>query len=130
MKKNILKISSMKIFGLLSSLLSLAIVAFPAKAVNIGLEYGENIGLGNNNPIEMTTNIINLVLGLLGLIAVIIILIGGFKWMTAGGNEDKVGESKKMITQGLIGLVIILAAWGIASWVISIIADTTGTSVV
>ncbi len=124
-----LKISSTKAYGILFALLSMAIVALPAKAINIGLDYGNNIGLGNNDPITMTTNVINLVLGLLGLIAVVIILIGGFKWMTAGGNEDRVGEAKKMITQGLIGLVIILAAWGIASWVIGIIAEQTGTTV-
>ncbi len=100
-----------------------------AQDLDIGIGYGDNIGLGNRNPIEITTSLINLVLGLLGLIAVIIILIGGFKWMTAGGNEDKVGEAKKMITQGLIGLVIVLAAWGIARWVIQIIVEQTGTSV-
>lgn len=129
MKKAILKLSSAKAFGFLFTLLAMAIAAMPVKAINIGLDYGNNIGLGNNDPITMTTNVINLVLGLLGLIAVIIILIGGFKWMTAGGNEDKVSEAKKMITQGLIGLVIILAAWGIASWVIGIIAEQTGTQV-
>lgn len=68
---------------------------------------------------DTAVNIVNLVLGFLGLIAVVIILIGGFKWMTAGGNEEKVGEAKKLLIAGLIGLVIILLAWGIATWVIS-----------
>ncbi len=68
---------------------------------------------------QTAVNIINLVLGFLGLIAVVIILIGGFKWMTAGGNEEKVGEAKKLLIAGLIGLVIILLAWGIATWVLS-----------
>ena len=82
-------------------------------------------GYDNNTPDLKATavNIVNLVLGFLGLIAVVIILIGGFKWMTAGGNEEKVGEAKKLLIAGLIGLVIILLAWGIATWVISTLQD-------
>ena len=58
-------------------------------------------------------------LSLLGIIAVVIILAGGFKWMTAGGNEDKVGEARKMIFSGIIGLAIILSAWAIALFVLN-----------
>ncbi|PIQ78126.1 MAG: hypothetical protein COV79_05500, partial [Parcubacteria group bacterium CG11_big_fil_rev_8_21_14_0_20_41_14] len=61
----------------------------------------------------------------LGIVAVIIILAGGFKWMTAGGNEDKVSESRQMIIQGVIGLVVIFAAWAIASFVISSLQSAT-----
>ena len=102
----------------LMSVFAFLVLTAPVHAIELGLNYGSVTGLGNNDPITITTQIIKLVLGLLGLIAVIIILIGGFKWMTAAGNEDKVGEAKKTITQGIIGLVIVLAAWGIASWVI------------
>jgi hypothetical protein len=64
-------------------------------------------------------NVIQYILGFLGLIAVIIILYGGFLWMTAAGNEEKVGKAKQTITAGLIGLIIILSAWAIAAFVIS-----------
>lgn len=79
----------------------------------------------NIEPKEAAVNIINLVLSFLGLIAVVIILIGGFKWMTAGGNEEKVGEAKKLLIAGLIGLVIILLAWGIATWVVGTVVNVT-----
>jgi hypothetical protein len=46
----------------------------------------------------------------LGVIAVILVLWGGFKWMTAAGNEDGITEAKKLMGAGVIGLVIILAA--------------------
>ena len=62
---------------------------------------------------------INIILGFLGIVAVVIILLGGFKWMTAGGNEDKVGEARKLITAGIIGLIIILASFAIASFVLT-----------
>ena len=91
-----------------------------------GLDSNFNIGVGQDTDLKATiVSIINIILGFLGIIAVIIILAGGFKWMTAAGNEDKVGEARKMITQGVIGLVIIFAAWGIASFVINQLYSAT-----
>jgi len=83
------------------------------------------IDLGNKNLIDSIVGIINVVLGLLGIIAVVIILIAGFRWMTAGGNEDKVAEARKMIVAGIIGLAIILSAWAISRFVIVQLARAT-----
>ncbi|MFA7601214.1 MAG: hypothetical protein WCY43_03240, partial [Patescibacteria group bacterium] len=62
---------------------------------------------------------------LLGIVAVVIVLLGGFKWMTAAGNEDKIGEAKKLLGAGVVGLVIILAAWGITTFVLNTLMDAT-----
>lgn len=95
---------------------------------NFGLESDfQNVGVQSTRNLKDTiAQIINIILGFLGVIAVIIILAGGFKWMTAGGNEDKVAESRKMIVQGVIGLVVIFAAWAIASFVINQLRDVQG----
>jgi hypothetical protein len=85
-----------------------------------------NIVLGHKDPRTMVTQIINVCLTLLGIVAVVIVLLGGFKWMTAGGNEDKVGEAKKILGAGIIGLVIVLAAWGIATFVLNVMMEATG----
>ena len=85
-------------------------------------------GLGNEDPRAMAGAVVNIVLGFLGVIAVLIILLGGFKWMTAAGNEDKVSEAKKLIGAGVIGLVIILMAFGIAQFVISALYNATGAT--
>jgi len=85
-------------------------------------------GLGNTDPREMAGSVINIVLGFLGVIAVLIILLGGFKWMTAGGNEDGIGEAKQMISAGVVGLVVILAAFGIAQFVINALYNATGAT--
>jgi len=83
-------------------------------------------GLGERDPRDIAASVIRVILGFLGIIAVVIILLGGFKWMTAGGNEDKVGEAKKLIIAGIIGLVIIVAAFAIATFVLnSLITATT-----
>ena len=94
-------------------------------AENFGLDSDfSKLGIKSERDVKDTiAQIINIILGFLGIIAVIIILAGGFKWMTAGGNEEKVAESRKMIVQGLIGLIIIFAAWAIASFVIGQLRD-------
>ncbi len=92
--------------------------------------YEDNVqvatGLGNTDPRTMASQVISIILGFLGIIAVLLILLGGFKWMTAAGNEDGVAEAKKIIGAGVIGLIIILAAYGIAQFVIDALYSATG----
>jgi hypothetical protein len=110
------------VFGVIS-LLVLPIFVAPVLAQDtFGLGYvdnGLNGALGNDDPRTVVAKIINFALGFLGVIAVAIILFGGFKWMTSAGNEDKVGEAKQMLGAGVIGLIIILAAWAVANFIIS-----------
>ncbi len=126
------KISKHLISLAIVSLLVIPVFVLPANAqtADFGINQVEN-GLGgalggkDTDPRELVGRIINLALGFLGLIAVVIILMGGFKWMTAGGNEDKVAEAKKLLGAGVIGLVIVLAAWALASWLIGAIYNQT-----
>ena len=92
-----------------------------------GADFASTAGLGEADLVDTIAQIIRIALGFLGVFAVIIILIGGFKWMTAQGNED-VKKAKKFIFSGIIGLVIVISAYAIASFVIdSIITATSGT---
>lgn len=52
-------------------------------------------------------------LGLVGIVMVIINIYAGFKWMTAGGNEEAIEHSKKLIRNAVIGLIIVLTAYAI-----------------
>ncbi len=80
---------------------------------------GLNISTDETDAREVVVNIINLALTFLGLIAVILILWGGFKWMTAGGNDESVEAAKKIIIAAVIGLAIILSAYAIANFFIN-----------
>ena len=91
-----------------------------------GTSSDSGIALGNKDFTETITSIINVVLSLLGIVAVVIILAGGFKWMTAGGNEEKVDEARKLIFAGIIGIAIILSAWAIARFVLENLGEATG----
>lgn len=93
-----------------------------------GTGFAGNAGLntgGAGGLIGTISAIIKLAMGFLGIIAVIIILLGGFKWMTSGGNDEKVKKAKQLIFQGIIGLVIVLSAYAIATFVITSIIDAS-----
>lgn len=96
---------------------------------SLGISYATETGLGNKDIRATVASIIRVAMGLLGIVAVVIILIGGFTWMTAGGNEEKVGEAKKWIFAGIIGLAIILSAYALATFVINSLVTATTTGV-
>lgn len=52
----------------------------------------------------------NGIITFLGLIFLVLIIFGGFKWMTAGGNEEQVTKAKGFIKNAAIGLTVILTA--------------------
>ena len=87
-----------------------------------------SLGLGNEDPRDIIASVVSVLLGFLGIIAVLIILFAGFRWMTAGGNEDNVSSAKKMMTAGVIGLVIVLASFGLSQFVIEALYDATGAT--
>lgn len=83
------------------------------------------LGGGSGDVQGIAANIINVALSFLGIIAVVIVLIGGFKYMTSGGSEEKTTEARKLIVSGIIGLAIILSAWAITSFVVSRLVGAT-----
>ena len=92
-------------------------------------QFNEGVGgsLGNQDLRKTVGSIINVALSLLGVVAVVIILLGGFKWMTSSGNEEKATEARKLIFAGIIGLAIILSAWAIALFVLKSLSTATGS---
>jgi hypothetical protein len=88
-----------------------------------------NDGLGNtltaSDPRVLAGRIINFSLGFLGVIAVGFIAYAGFLWLTSSGDEEKITTAKNILKNGVIGLVIILSSWAIASFIISRLVGTT-----
>ena len=121
MKKLLVSISSVAMYGLP------AMVLAQEDYTNLGLNtFATETNLGTNIAlIAAIARIINILLGFLGVIAVILILWGGFKWMTAAGDEGKIDEAKKLMGGGVVGLVIILAAYAIASFVVNQLIGAT-----
>lgn len=67
---------------------------------------------------ETVGGYINSMLGLLGVVLVVLIIYAGFLWMTAGGSEEKIKKAKGILSNSIIGIVIILAAYSITEFVL------------
>lgn len=70
-------------------------------------------------------NILNVVIGISGLIAVIFIIIGGFNYMTSSGDAAKIKKAKDTILYACIGLVICVIAFAIVNWVIAAVTTSS-----
>lgn len=78
---------------------------------------GGTFGLATTGLKDIVINVVNVLLGFLGIIAVSIIIYGGFIWMTSSGAVDRVDKAKKILINGVIGLAIILASFAIVQFV-------------
>ncbi|MHB8831521.1 MAG: hypothetical protein ACYC44_05415, partial [Patescibacteria group bacterium] len=100
----------------------------PAHAqLDTGLnEIGNTIKLTGTDPRIIAGRIINIALGVIGIILLTLILYAGFLWMTSGGDAAKVEKAQKIIRNAIIGLIIILMSWAIAYYVINVLLNVTG----
>lgn len=94
-------------------------------AQDLGIGYvDDELGLATADPRVAAVNIIRLALTFLGIIAIIIIIYGGFLWMTSAGDPGRVEKAKKVLLSAVIGLIIILSAFLIVSFIINRIGGT------
>lgn len=118
---------SIKKITIVTSLAIVLMVIFlfglEAKAVSIDLTVSG--GLGTKSLTVIIGQIIQVVLGFLGVIALGLALYAGFLWMTAQGNEEKINQAKKILVNAAIGLAIILSAFAIVSFLINQLIDAT-----
>lgn len=75
---------------------------------------------GTTDLIAIIGRLINIFLGLLGVILLVLLLYAGFLWMTAGGNAEQIEKAKGYIRNAIIGLVIIASAFAITRFVLGL----------
>ncbi|NBS41441.1 hypothetical protein EBS80_02170, partial [bacterium] len=93
-----------------------------------GLEtFGQAAGFVTTGSLTLTiARLIRTAITFLGILAVVFVLYGGFLFMTAGGNDDKVKRAKKVFTSATIGLVIVLSAFAIVQFVLGQLSSALG----
>jgi len=70
---------------------------------------------------SLVGSIINIALGLLGVLLVVLVVYAGFLWMTAAGSKEQVTKAKEILTRAIIGIIIVVAAYAISDYVITAI---------
>lgn len=133
LKKKIVSFVILSFFFLTSFF---AFTAGTASAVNLNQQegfksneiqnvYGGNVVEGRSDVITIMVRVINAILGLLGIIFVILLLVAGFRYMNARGNDQEVEDALKQIRRAVIGTIIILMSWSITGFVLSKLTDET-----
>ena len=90
-----------------------------------GINRMNNTNLGTKEVGDTAAGVVNIVLGFLGILAVLGIVAGGFIYMTSGGNADKKGQGQNGMVAGVIGLVIVLSAYAISRFVLKSLQNET-----
>lgn len=75
-----------------------------------------NTGLSAADPRIIASRVVNVILGVLGTIATMLVFYAGFLWMTAAGDDEQIGKAKSIMTAAIIGLVVILASYSISTF--------------
>ncbi len=134
-----LSMKSSKILFIALTLALLASIALPALAqgslqeeiqgglTNLGTGAGLGSSVKDNNLPAIVGKIINVFLSILGVLFVVLMVYGGYTWMTSFGNSQKVDKAKELIVDAIIGLIIILAAYAIAGFVVGQLMKATTT---
>jgi len=77
----------------------------------------KDIPFKDQGPAEIIGKVVGAGLAFIGILFFILIIYGGFLWMTARGNEQQVTKAKELIIAASIGLVIVLAAYAITVYI-------------
>ena len=98
-----------------------------ASLETIGGSLGDD--LGSQSLEQLIASIIQVLLSVLGIIFLILTIYAGFLYLTSQGDKDKAGKAIKLLTQAVIGLVIIIAAYAISAFVIEALVGVAGGTV-
>jgi hypothetical protein len=95
-------------------------------AQELGNDILENLqrasgGLTGTDPMSVIVLLVQGALGLLVIIFFIMIIVAGFRWMTAGGNEETVARAKRNIINAVIGAIVVIMAYAITTFVFNLV---------
>lgn len=113
--------------GIVMGLTILALILVNALGVNLALAQGAidadrdqpgiirslSGGTGDFRGIVLT--IVNFFLGFLGLLALVMVIYGGFLYVSSAGNEENVNKAKKILLYAVIGIVVIIASFALVN---------------
>ncbi|MBM3210515.1 hypothetical protein FJZ39_04220 [Candidatus Saccharibacteria bacterium] len=134
-------ISTVAVIATIASLalISSALVPEAAQAFNYeaGAPGGVESARGTGVPTEISGDggviqqIINILLFIIGIISVIMLIIGGLRYVVSGGKSDQVTAAKNTILYAIIGLVVAIFAYAIVRFVVEAVTgnSTGGTNV-
>ncbi len=120
-------------------ILSLGVTSFlisPLAGAQSPIENGANSAKGAGQPVNLFgtdgifTTATNLLLFVIGALSVIMIIVGGIRYVVSGGNSAQVTAAKNTILYAIVGLVVAFLAFAIINFLLgSLTNNTSGTNV-
>lgn len=89
-----------------------------AQLETVDSQVSDEIGIADGKLDSFITTVLNSFLGLVGIIAVVFLIMGGFQYITAAGDSNQTEKAKKTIMYAVIGLAVIGLSWAIVSFVL------------
>ena len=99
----------------------------PTTQVEAGIKAAGGGGTGAVNLPTLITNIIKILLFVIGAVAVIMIIVGGIRYVISSGDQNQVKAAKDTIFYAIIGLVVAILSYAIVDFVVDSIITTTPT---
>ena len=76
----------------------------------------------------LVTNVLQILLAIVFFVAVVFLVIGGFRYIISQGNEEGVEKAKGTLTNSIIGIVVVLLAWIIMRVIVSLLESGAGAA--
>ncbi len=124
---------SLTTLAILCSMLITVVSHVSVGAFSMGLQDGASSAKGIDQPTNLFGNggmfntVSNVLLFIVGAIAVIMIVIGGLRYVTSGGDANNVVAAKNTILYALVGVIIAILAYAAVDFVISSFTGGTAT---
>lgn len=121
-------VPAFKTFSLLLAIMFLSVIVVHGNALASDPGGPDNPSSGGLiNPLgdsgttipSVLTNVVNWLLGLAGILALLALVWGGIRYITALGNESTAAEAKKIITWAVIGLLVVGGSYAIINTVVN-----------
>ena len=72
--------------------------------------------------------IINLMLFIVGVLAIFMMIYGGIRYVLSGGDNNKVKDAKNTILYAIVGLIVAILGYAIVNWVVSVVGAGATTT--
>lgn len=91
----------------------------PDSGLSGGIEATSGADQGANNLTTIIENVINILLFIVGVGAVIMLIIGGIRYVVSAGDQQAVANAKNTILYAIVGIVVAVLAWAAVDFVFS-----------
>lgn len=90
---------------------------------NASVKLPNPLGEGKDDPRVILGNVLKVILGMVGSLALVIFIYGGLTWMTSAGNSERVKSGRDTLVWATLGLLVIFASYTLVAYIFQIFIE-------